>query len=64
MTSNILSFQALTWAASKGHIRVVQILLENGADFLKKTVDGSKAADIAFANGEERVSVCFKIKYT
>ena len=45
------------WAASKGHLRVVQVLLEGGADPNMQTSNGSRAADVALAAGHDVVSV-------
>ena len=51
-----LMFQALMWAACRGHIRVVHALLEGGADANKQCGDGSKAVDLAAVNGQDQVN--------
>ena len=35
------------WAALHGHLEVVKLLLQHGADLNKKNIDGKTALDIA-----------------
>ena len=50
-----LFFQALLWAVSRGHVRIVQLLLTNGADTSKRTLNGSTASDLAILRGQPEV---------
>ena len=48
--------QALMWATCRGHIRVVHVLLEGGANAELRCCDGSQAVDLAFLQGQTQVS--------
>ncbi len=50
------SLQALHWAADKGHVAVVEVLVEQGADVHQKNCEGCTAADIAYTNRNDKVS--------
>ena len=43
------------WATQRGHVRMVQVLLEAGADATKQKPDGTLALDIAALNGHQQV---------
>ena len=49
--------KALTWAACKGHMKICKVLVDNGADPAKQTMDGSTAAEIAEIHSQMRVSL-------
>ena len=53
----VMSLQSLGLAACKGHVRVVRVLLEAGADVYKVCCDGSTPIDMAYANDYEKVSL-------
>ena len=49
------AFQALMCAAARGNLRIVQMLLEAGADVKKQNSRGSKASEMAFEQGQLKV---------
>ena len=49
--------QALSWAASRGHGRVVRILLDHQADSKIFSNDGQTPSDIAYSSDFPRVKV-------
>ncbi|KAG7169709.1 Ankyrin repeat, SAM and basic leucine zipper domain-containing protein 1-like 1 [Homarus americanus] len=51
-----LIWTALSWAATKGHGKVVQLLLKHLADPLKMNCHGQRAADIALAAGNPEIA--------
>ena len=50
-------WSALSWAATRGHGRVVRVLLQNSADPTKMNTHGQQPADIALAAGFPEVSI-------
>ncbi len=48
-------FTPLMHAAAEGHLQVVKVLLEYGADPAIKDVDGDTASDFAARNGHRQV---------
>ena len=67
---NSFVFQSLSWAANRGHGRVVRILLEHGADPKIYSNDGQVPSDLAYSSEHHRVSnqkffheICLKIPF-
>lgn len=67
---NYFVFQSLSWAANRGHGRVVRILLEHGADPKIYSNDGQAPSDLAYSSEHHRVSnqkffheICLKIPF-
>ena len=66
LSVNSFGYQSLSWAASKGHGRVVRALLDHGADPKIYSNDGQSPSDIAYSSDHPRVSYkkkmskCFK----
>ena len=48
--------KALSWAASKGHGRLIRVLLDHKADPKLYTLDGQSPSDIAYSSGYHTVS--------
>ncbi|KAH8805202.1 hypothetical protein F5884DRAFT_885273 [Xylogone sp. PMI_703] len=45
----------LHWAASNGHLGIIDLLIENGISISDKAVDGSTAADLAYKHGHREI---------
>ncbi|KAJ1478746.1 hypothetical protein T484DRAFT_1960477 [Baffinella frigidus] len=48
-------------AAEEGHVKVVQVLLANGADVRAKTRDGETPEDCAVAGGHAKVVALLRV---
>ena len=53
-------FTPLMHAAAEGHLEVVKVLLENGADASMKDIDGDTAESFAIQNGHKEVAEYIK----
>jgi ankyrin repeat protein len=48
------------WAAARGHVEVVRVLLASGADLSARTREGRTAIDIATQEGHDNVAALLR----
>lgn len=52
-------YQALMWAAQRGHVKVVRCLLDASADVDIQKMDGSTALSLALSSKHDQVQILF-----